>query len=152
MVSAIHQHQSATGAHVLPRSWNPPSPSPSHPSRPSESTSSLSHTVTSHWLSISHVLSRFSRFRFFVTPWMQPARLLCPWDSPGKNAGVGYHALLQGIFPTQGLNPRLLCLLHWQVDTVPTVPPGKPFYFTYDNAYIQRYSLHLSYALLPSCP
>ena len=31
-----------------------------------------------------------------------PARLLCPWDSPGKNTGVGCHALLQGIFPTQG--------------------------------------------------
>ena len=26
----------------------------------------------------------------------------CPWDSPGKNTGVGYHDLLQGIFPTQG--------------------------------------------------
>ena len=32
---------------------------------------------------------------------LQPARLLCPWDSPGKNTKVGYHALLQGIFPTQ---------------------------------------------------
>ena len=31
---------------------------------------------------------------------------LCPWDSPGKNTGVGYHFLLQGIFPTQG-NPSL---------------------------------------------
>ena len=38
--------------------------------------------------------------------------LLSPWDSPGKNAGVGFHALLQGIFPTQGLNPSLLCLLY----------------------------------------
>ena len=33
-----------------------------------------------------------------------PARLLCPWDSPGKNTGVHCHALLQGIFPTQGSN------------------------------------------------
>ena len=39
---------------------------------------------------------------------LQPARLLCPWDSPGKNPGVGCHALLQGIFPTQGSNPGLL--------------------------------------------
>ena len=39
---------------------------------------------------------------------LQPARLLCPWDSPGKNTGVGCHALLQGIFPTQGSNPGLL--------------------------------------------
>ena len=38
------------------------------------------------------------------------ARLLCPWDSPGKNTGVGYHALLQGTFPTQGSNLHLLCL------------------------------------------
>ena len=35
----------------------------------------------------------------------QPARLLCPWDSPGKNTGVGCYALLQGIFLTQKLNP-----------------------------------------------
>ena len=34
-----------------------------------------------------------------------PAGRLCPWDSPDKNPGVGCHALLQGVFPTQGLNP-----------------------------------------------
>ena len=39
---------------------------------------------------------------------LQRARLLCPWDSPGKNIGVGGHALLQGIFLTQGSNPHLL--------------------------------------------
>ena len=38
--------------------------------------------------------------------------LECPWDSLGKNTGVGCHALLQGIFQTQGLNPSLLCLLY----------------------------------------
>ena len=36
-----------------------------------------------------------------------PARLLCPWNSPGKNTGVGSCSLLQGIFPTQGSNPGL---------------------------------------------
>ena len=36
---------------------------------------------------------------------LQPARLLGAWDSLGKNTGVGCHAFLQGIFPTQGLNP-----------------------------------------------
>ena len=36
------------------------------------------------------------------------------------------HAFLQGIFPTQGWNPLLLCLLHWQLDSLPLVPPGKP--------------------------
>ena len=36
-------------------------------------------------------------------------------DSPGKNTGVGCHALLQGILPTQGSNPCLTHLLHWQM-------------------------------------
>ena len=35
-----------------------------------------------------------------------------------NNTGVGCYSLLQGIFLTQGLNPRLLCLLHWQVDSL----------------------------------
>ena len=43
---------------------------------------------------------------------LYPARLLCPWDSPGKNTGVGCHVLLQGIFLTQGSNPHLLHLPH----------------------------------------
>ena len=42
-------------------------------------------------------------------------------DFPGKNTGVGCHALLQGIFPTQGSNPCLLRLLHWQVGSLPLV-------------------------------
>ena len=36
------------------------------------------------------------------------ARLVSPWNSPGKSTGVGCHSLLQGIFPTQGSNPGLL--------------------------------------------
>ena len=43
--------------------------------------------------------------------YIQPTRLLCPWDFSGKNAGVGCHFLLQGIFPTQQSNLGLLCLL-----------------------------------------
>ena len=35
---------------------------------------------------------------------LSPTRLLCSWNSPSKNAGVGCHFLLQGIFPTQGSN------------------------------------------------
>ena len=45
-----------------------------------------------------------------------PYRLLCPWDSPGKNTGVGCHSLLQGIFPTQGSNQGLL---HLYADSLP---------------------------------
>ena len=40
---------------------------------------------------------------------LQPAGLLCPWDSPGKNTRVDCHAFFQVVFPTQGSNP---CLLH----------------------------------------
>ena len=40
---------------------------------------------------------------------LQPARLLCPWDSPDRNTGVGCHVLLQRVFPTQEWNPCLLC-------------------------------------------
>ena len=36
-----------------------------------------------------------------------PARLVCPWNSPGQNTGEGSHSLLQGIFPTQGSNSGL---------------------------------------------
>ena len=44
---------------------------------------------------------------------LYPTRLLCPWDSPSKNTGMGCHSLLQGIFPTKGSDP---CLLHcWQI-------------------------------------
>ena len=43
-----------------------------------------------------------------VTHWTITARLLCPWDFPGKHTGVGCHFFLQGIFPTQGLNLGLL--------------------------------------------
>ena len=56
----------------------------------------------------------------------QPTRLLSPWDSPGRNIGLCCHFLLQGIFPTQGLNSGLLCLLHWQVGSLALAPPGKP--------------------------
>ena len=52
----------------------------------------------------------------------------CPWDSLGKNTAVGCHALLQGIFPTQGLNPHLL----WtapalQLDSLPLSHQGSPY-------------------------
>ena len=57
-------------------------------------------------------------------PW--PVRLLCPWDSPGKNTGGSCHALLHGIFPTQKSNPGLLhcrqilyCLSHEGSKLVP---------------------------------
>ena len=67
------------------------------------------------WRQCVRVLSHFSRVRLFLAPL-----------SPGKTTGVGCHALLQGIFPTQGLNPSLSCFLCWRVDSLPLGPPGKP--------------------------
>ena len=55
---------------------------------------------------------------------LQSIRLLCPWYSPGKNTGMGCHAFLQGIFPTQRSNP---CLLHCRQNSLPTEPPGMLF-------------------------
>ena len=60
---------------------------------------------------------------------LQPTRLPCPWNFPGKNTGVGFHFLPQGIFPIQRSNPCLLCLLYWQVDSFPLSHPGS----TVDN-------------------
>ena len=57
---------------------------------------------------------------------LQPARLLCPWNFPGKNTGVCCHFLLQGIFLTQESNPYLLHLLHWQRNSLPLCHLGSP--------------------------
>ena len=59
-----------------------------------------------------HVCAQLLCVRLFETYGLYPTRLLCPWDSPGKNTGVGCHFLLQRIFPTQRSNPYLWHLLH----------------------------------------
>ena len=93
--------------------------------------------LTTEWLgTMSQVLSHSVMSDSLQSHGLQPVRLLCPWDSPGKNTGVGCHFLLQGILPTQGSNPHLLRLLHWQVSSLPQMPPGKSYevfivYLTY---------------------
>ena len=76
-----------------------------------------------HWERYLHVsMVSLTCMASVVSASLQPyglckhIRFLCPWDSPGKNAGVGCHPLLQGIFPTRGSNLRLL---HWQADSLP---------------------------------
>ncbi len=54
---------------------------------------------------------------FFTTT--ATGKLLCPWNSPGKNTGVGYHFLLQGIFLTQGQTCISCISLYCQVDSLP---------------------------------
>ena len=60
-----------------------------------------------------------------------------PWNFPGKNTVVGCHALLQGIFPTQGSNLHLLCLLQWQADSLPLSFLGSPIpaYIAFKSGY-----------------
>ena len=71
------------------------------------------------------MLSHFHPVQLHETLRTRAPGLLCPWDSPGKNIGVGCHALLQGIFLTQGLNWHLLHILHWQAGSLPLASPGK---------------------------
>ena len=80
------------------------------------------------------VLGGFSHAHSLQPYGLRPIRLLCPWDSPGRSAGVRCLALLQGIFPTQGSNLLLLCHLHWPVGSLPLALNGKPFYSSYDLA------------------
>ena len=117
---------------------------------------SISHVE--HWHKHMHVCSVVSN-----SLWphgLQPARLLCPWNFPGKNIGVGCHALFQGIFLTQGLNP---CLLHcrWIFTAEPPEKPHSNKYLhlkfifhnrdrplptlLYPNIYNQNLGFYLSY-------
>ena len=58
---------------------------------------------------------------------LEATTLLWPGHFPGKNTGVYCcYFLLQEAPSTQGSNLRLLCLLHWQADSLPLAPPGKP--------------------------
>ena len=54
------------------------------------------------------------------------ARVFCPWDFPGKNTGVGFYFLLQGIFLAHRSNPCLLHLLNWQADSLSLHQLGSP--------------------------
>ena len=49
-----------------------------------------------------------------------------------QDTGVSCHFLLQGILPTQGSNPHLLSLLHWQAGSLPADQPGKSHLFHRD--------------------
>ena len=59
---------------------------------------------------------------------LQPTRLLCPWDSPGKQTGAGCHLLLQGTFPTQRSKLSFVsrALADGFFTSLPLRPPGKP--------------------------
>ena len=86
--------------------------------------------------------------QLFVTPWIVPTWLLCPWSSPGKNTEVSRHFLLQGILLTQGLNPCLLHLLHWQMESLPLQHLGSQYIFIqYMIIILYIYIVYISFVL-----
>ena len=64
--------------------------------------------------------------QFFVAPQTIAHQAHLPMDFPKTEYWKEYHFLFQVIFPTQGLNLSLLCLLHWHEDFLLLAPPGKP--------------------------
>ena len=72
-----------------------------------------------------------------------PIRLLCPWDFPGKSAGVDCHLLLQGNPPNPGIEPLSPAL---QADALPSNPPGKP------NFVICPFYIHKFISANPNLP
>ena len=83
----------------------------------------LASPVSFHIFNVAVAVQSLSHVQLFCNPVDWPSGLLCPWDFPGKNTGVGCHLLLQGIFLTQGSN---LCLLHWQAGSLPLSHLGSP--------------------------
>ena len=68
----------------------------------------------------------FQSYQTFATLWAVAHWTPLPMGFSRQEYGSGLHALLQRIFPTQRLNPHLLCLLHWEVVSLLWEPPGKP--------------------------
>ena len=88
--------------------------------------------IHARWFSYTHIYYTHTHIYILVAKScllqhhrLYPARLPCPWNFPGKNIGVGWHFLLQEIFLTEGLN---LCLLHWQMDSLPLSHQGRYMY------------------------
>ena len=76
------------------------------------------------------MLSRFSHVQLFATLWTTGCQVPLSMGFTRQDYWSGCHALLQGIFPTQGLNPSFLCLLHWQAGSLPLAPPEKQLYLS----------------------
>ena len=125
-----------------PRDCSPPGSSV-HGDSPAEPTSLDSRSAGSSLPReppvLRALLSRSVRSDPLRPRGLQLARLLCPWDSPGKSTGVGSHALLHRIFLTQGSSPdlphygRILYFLSHQGSPAPT---GKPQILEYSRLFL----------------
>ena len=91
------------------------------------------------------LLSHFSCVRFFATPWAAAHRSLLSMGFSSQEYWSGFHALLQGLFQTQGSNPSLLCLLHWQMGSLPLAPPGKPLKMHYSA--FQKFKIEICHIM-----
>ena len=80
------------------------------------------------WWQRECVLGCFSHIWLFATLWTVAHQAPPSMGLSRQEYWSRLHALLQGMFPTQGSNPCLLCRLHWQVGSLPSVPPGKPWW------------------------
>ena len=76
----------------------------------------------------AYTLNCFSRVWLFVTPWTIAHQVPLSMGFSRPQYKVSCHALLHGIFQTQGSNWHLSYLLHWQTGSLPLAPPGKPYY------------------------
>ena len=105
VVFGTHRHESATGAHV-----SPPPPSRPHPSGLFQSASfecPASCVELALIIYFTYGNIHESESQLVMSDFLQPHGLYSPWNSLGQNTGVDSLSLLQGIFPTQGLNPGL---------------------------------------------
>ena len=107
----------------------------------------------SFWVFIEasiHVLSHSVMSNSLQPPEQQSARLLCLWNFPGRNTGVGCHFLPHGIFLAQGSKSYLLCLLHGQVDSLPLHYLGSPSIHSHGQLIIGHW--HLIHPPVPWLP
>ena len=120
-------------------------------------TSDFVYIMSSFHLLLNSIPSWENRFCCLVT-WScstlynptdhsQP-RLLCPWNSPGKNTGAGCRFQLQEIFLTWGSN---LCLLRWQEGSLPLSHQGS-FMWIYHNSFLRLLvDVHLDHFSIWGC-
>ena len=94
----------------------------------------------------------FSCVQLFKILWTVAHQAPLFMDFPGKHTEVDFHFPFQGIFLTQGSNVHLLCLLHWQVGSLPLAPTGKPVYICVCVCvYTLKLLMKVKYVTLVNC-
>ena len=90
------------------------------------------------------VLSRFSHVQLFATPWAIAHQASLPMGFSKQKSWSGLPCLIQGIFPTQGSNPCLSCLLHWQAGSLPLGHLGSPLTYTHTHTHTHTHDVTCS--------